>query len=112
MVLDLDGDGIETVGLESNIFFDHNGDGFAGADDGLLAIDCLKYAHPVLNPDTPIVVTCLDLYKKSCNLPFGRQNHSLDKVGLIESISLEFLGRSGLTGCLIWATFSTIAYTQ
>lgn len=45
LVLDLDGDGVETVGLDSNIHFDHNGDGFkettgwAGADDGLLVLD-------------------------------------------------------------------------
>ncbi|NJM32208.1 MAG: hypothetical protein HC848_04215 [Limnobacter sp.] len=43
LVLDLDGDGLETIGLDSNIHFDHNGDGFAettgwvGADDALLA---------------------------------------------------------------------------
>lgn len=45
LVLDLDGDGVETVGLDSDIHFDHGGDsfkeltGFAGADDGLLALD-------------------------------------------------------------------------
>ncbi|OHU86659.1 hypothetical protein BET10_18530 [Pseudoalteromonas amylolytica] len=45
LVLDLDGDGVETVGHEQGIYFDHEGDsirelsGFAGADDGLLAID-------------------------------------------------------------------------
>ncbi|NJM32206.1 MAG: hypothetical protein HC848_04205 [Limnobacter sp.] len=45
LILDIDGDGVETVGLDSNIHFDHNGDGFAettgwvGADDALLALD-------------------------------------------------------------------------
>ncbi|WP_024850844.1 calcium-binding protein [Hydrogenovibrio kuenenii] len=45
LVLDLDGDGVETVGLDANIHFDHAGDGFnelsgfVGADDGLLVWD-------------------------------------------------------------------------
>ncbi len=45
LVIDLDGDGIETVGLSQNIRFDHHTDGFAvktgwlGADDGFLALD-------------------------------------------------------------------------
>jgi len=45
LILDLDGDGIETVGLDAGIQFDLNNDGFrqtvawAGADDGLLALD-------------------------------------------------------------------------
>lgn len=45
IVLDLDGDGIETVGLQSNIYFDHAGDGFSeltgwvASDDGLLVRD-------------------------------------------------------------------------
>jgi hypothetical protein len=45
IILDLDGDGIETVGLEAGVQFDHNGDGFAqatgwvGGDDALLAMD-------------------------------------------------------------------------
>jgi hypothetical protein len=45
LVLDLDGDGIETQGLPAGAFFDHAGDGFAeltgwvGADDGLLVLD-------------------------------------------------------------------------
>ena len=45
LVLDLDGDGIETRGLLAGAFFDHAGDGFAeltgwiGADDGLLILD-------------------------------------------------------------------------
>ena len=45
IVLDLDGDGIETVGLSADIHFDHDGDGFkelsgfTNADDGLLALD-------------------------------------------------------------------------
>jgi Ca2+-binding RTX toxin-like protein len=43
--VDLNGDGIETVGLLSDIHFDHGGDGFreltgwAGAGDGFLALD-------------------------------------------------------------------------
>jgi len=45
IILDLDGDGLETVGLASNIHFDHNGDGvltktgWAGKDDALLVWD-------------------------------------------------------------------------
>ena len=45
LVLDLDGDGIETQGLLAGAFFDHGGDGFAeltgwiGTDDGLLVLD-------------------------------------------------------------------------
>lgn len=45
IVLDLDGDGIETTGVFAGAFFDHEGDGFAertgwvAADDGLLAWD-------------------------------------------------------------------------
>lgn len=45
VILDLDGDGVETRPLQSASFFDHNGDGFAeqtgwvGADDGLLVLD-------------------------------------------------------------------------
>ena len=27
IILDLDGDGLETVGLASNVYFDHDGDG-------------------------------------------------------------------------------------
>ena len=45
LALDLDGDGIETVGFSANIHFDHDGDSFkelSGAiapDDGLLVLD-------------------------------------------------------------------------
>lgn len=45
IILDLDGDGVETVALSSGIWFDHASDGFAeqtgwvGADDGLLVRD-------------------------------------------------------------------------
>ena len=45
IVLDLDGDGIETRGLQDGIFFDHDSNhfaentGWAGADDGLLVLD-------------------------------------------------------------------------
>ncbi|MGI9344900.1 MAG: calcium-binding protein, partial [Gammaproteobacteria bacterium] len=45
LVLDLDGDGVETVDWDANIHFDHDGDGFreltgfAAADDGMLALD-------------------------------------------------------------------------
>ena len=45
ILLDLDGDGLETVGLASNIHFDHDGDGvltktgWAGQDDALLVWD-------------------------------------------------------------------------
>ncbi|WP_447863805.1 calcium-binding protein [Kluyvera sichuanensis] len=45
IILDLDGDGIETRGLQDGIFFDHDGNQFAentgwvGADDGLLVLD-------------------------------------------------------------------------
>lgn len=45
LVLDLDGDGVETVGLSANISFDYNQDGifeqtgFVAADDALLVVD-------------------------------------------------------------------------
>ncbi len=45
VIIDLDGDGVETVGLAGNIRFDHSKDGFAmqtgwaGKDDGLLVLD-------------------------------------------------------------------------
>ena len=45
IVLDLDGDGVETVGLNGGAYFDHEADGFAeltgwvGSDDGLLVRD-------------------------------------------------------------------------
>ncbi|TMP39214.1 hypothetical protein CWB98_01105 [Pseudoalteromonas rubra] len=45
IIIDLDGDGVETVGLSAGIYFDHNGDGFkestgfSAADDGLLVRD-------------------------------------------------------------------------
>ena len=45
LVLDLDGDGIETVGPAANIMFDHDGDGnlngtgWVKADDGFLVLD-------------------------------------------------------------------------
>ena len=45
LILDLDGDGLETVGLASNVYFDHDGDGvltktgWVGQDDALLVWD-------------------------------------------------------------------------
>lgn len=45
LVLDLDGDGVETVGFENEVYFDHNGNGYAeltgwiDPDDGLLTYD-------------------------------------------------------------------------
>ena len=45
LILDLDGNGISTVGVNHNIYFDHDGNGFAensgwvGKDDGLLVRD-------------------------------------------------------------------------
>ncbi|WP_181359648.1 calcium-binding protein [Vibrio splendidus] len=45
LILDLDGDGIETTNLENGVYFDHNGDGklersaTATSDDGFLALD-------------------------------------------------------------------------
>ncbi|MBK1674305.1 hypothetical protein CKO35_13535 [Ectothiorhodospira shaposhnikovii] len=45
IILDLDGSGINTVGFDSDIYFDHNGNGFAqltgwvGTNDGLLVLD-------------------------------------------------------------------------
>ncbi len=45
LVVDLDGDGIETIGTNNNIYFDHDNNGFAentgwvGKDDGLLVRD-------------------------------------------------------------------------
>lgn len=45
LVVDLDGDGVETIGTNNNIYFDHDNNGFAentgwvGKDDGLLVRD-------------------------------------------------------------------------
>ncbi|WP_169151108.1 calcium-binding protein [Azoarcus sp. TTM-91] len=45
LILDLDGDGVETTSLTNGVFFDHDGNGFAeqsgwvGKDDGLLVLD-------------------------------------------------------------------------
>ena len=45
LVLDLDGDGVETVSVYAGTYFDHNGDGMAeasgwiGPDDGILVMD-------------------------------------------------------------------------
>ena len=45
IILDLDGDGLETVGLAGNVYFDHDGDGvltktgWAGKNDALLVWD-------------------------------------------------------------------------
>ncbi|WP_137924497.1 calcium-binding protein [Cupriavidus sp. 2SB] len=45
LIIDLDGDGVETVSSADGIYFDHDGDGFAestgwvGKDDGLLVMD-------------------------------------------------------------------------
>lgn len=45
LILDLDGDGVETTSLANGVFFDHDGNGFAeqsgwvGKDDGLLVLD-------------------------------------------------------------------------
>ena len=45
LVLDIDGDGVETIGTNNGIYFDHDNNGFAentgwaGADDGLLVRD-------------------------------------------------------------------------
>lgn len=45
LIIDLDGDGIETVGTNSGVLFDHNADGIAsgtgwvGNDDGFLVLD-------------------------------------------------------------------------
>lgn len=45
LIIDLDGDGIETISLKGNVFFDHDGNnlaentGWVSADDGLLVLD-------------------------------------------------------------------------
>ena len=45
MVVDLDGDGVETAGVSEGVYFDHDGNGFAeksgwvGKDDGILVRD-------------------------------------------------------------------------
>lgn len=45
LILDLDGDGVETIGTNSGVYFDHANDGFkentgwVGKDDGLLVRD-------------------------------------------------------------------------
>jgi len=45
IILDLDGDGVETIGYKGGTYFDHDGNGFAeetgwaGSDDGFLVLD-------------------------------------------------------------------------
>ncbi len=45
IILDLDGDGVETTNVKAGVYFDHDGNGFseqtgwAGADDGMLVRD-------------------------------------------------------------------------
>ena len=51
IILDLDGNGIQTVGLEAGVHFDHDGNGFAqrtgwlGQGDGLLVWDINGNGH-------------------------------------------------------------------
>ena len=65
MILDLDGDGIETTTLENGVYFDHDNNGFAenmawaGADDGLIVNDI--NADGVINNGGEVVQTFADL---------------------------------------------------
>ncbi|MBV6389629.1 MAG: hypothetical protein JNIBNLAF_01276 [Nitrosomonas europaea] len=42
IILDLDGDDLETVGLASNVYFDHDGDGMIDANDPAFA-ECRRW---------------------------------------------------------------------
>ena len=65
MILDLDGDGIETTTLENGVYFDHDNNGFAetsawvGNDDGLLAVD--TNGDGVINNGTELIKNFADL---------------------------------------------------
>jgi hypothetical protein len=58
LVLDLDGDGIETTSVKAGAYFDHDGNGFAeqtgwaSSDDGLLVMD--RNADGVINDGTEL----------------------------------------------------------
>jgi len=58
IVLDLDGDGVETLSVDGGSYFDHEGDGFAestgwvGADDGLLVWD--RNGDGIINDGTEL----------------------------------------------------------
>jgi Ca2+-binding RTX toxin-like protein len=65
LVLDLDGDGVETTSLALGTHFDHNANGFAeatgwvGADDGLLVLDrnangVIDNGHELFGNNTPL----------------------------------------------------------
>lgn len=58
LMLDLDGDGIKTIGIDTGIYFDHNGDGFAertgwvNASDGMLVMD--RNGDGIINDGTEL----------------------------------------------------------
>ncbi len=58
LILDLDGDGIETVASANGAYFDHDGNGFAertgwvGSDDGLLVLD--RNSDGIINNGTEL----------------------------------------------------------
>ena len=58
LILDLDGDGIETVASTNGAYFDHDGNGFAertgwaGSDDGLLVLD--RNSDGIINNGTEL----------------------------------------------------------
>lgn len=64
IILDLDGNGLETVGLASNVYFDHDGDGvltktgWAGKNDALLVWD--RNANGTLAPNGFAALAALD----------------------------------------------------
>ena len=125
ILLDLDGDGLETVGLAANIHFDFDADGvltktgWAGCDDTLLVWD--RYASSFLTgtnwqgladfdtlidtlPQTAVITTLLDEFKLR-TLTGGDDNaHLTDKADIVlagEGISWQ-RRHSGCANDAIW----------
>ncbi len=72
MFLDLDGDGIETLGLAHGAFFDHDGNGFAektgwiSPDDGILVID--RNGDGMISSDAELVTGWESLRNEGLNI--------------------------------------------
>jgi len=71
MFLDLDGDGIETLGLAQGAFFDHDGNGFAektgwvSPDDGILVID--RNGDGIISSNVELVIGWESLRNENMN---------------------------------------------
>ncbi|KKR02934.1 MAG: hypothetical protein UT30_C0044G0005 [Candidatus Uhrbacteria bacterium GW2011_GWF2_39_13] len=71
LILDLDGDGLETTTLSSGLLFDHDVNGFAessawvGIDDGVLAMDLDE--DGIINNGSELIETFTDLSKIDTN---------------------------------------------